>query len=689
MKRFAVILFSIIALCGTAQKKSRVIDSLENLISGLKDQNQLFTEKAVLLLKYYTAGDQAKAKELFDKLSDEAKRLKSDFGLGVVYNTQGVLYYYQNNFDSSLYYLQKALDIRKKINDKKGIVKGLSNIAGIYFLLNEHKKSLQVYEEGLKLETDLGFKEGEYMSLNNLGSIHSRLKVYDKALIYFRKAEKQHREKNNLDDLIYTYDGIATLYHDQQKHDSAIFYALKSLKLCEEINEQHSLSYAYMTVGITYADAKKDSIAREYYKKSLDMAIALNDKRLQLAAYGNLAALGIKNNIHLDESFKYLEKVEALQKELQLPTNLEDQPKLFAVYYYHKKDYKKAFDYLKKYTELTDSLYQKDIGMQLNEMRTKYETEKKEKENQLLQSENKAVRTTRNYLMIILAIAILGIIGAFIAYRKIKNSKEVIGAQKQLVEEKQKEILDSINYAKRIQYALLASDNLLKTHLPEHFVLFKPKAVVSGDFYWGCPVDEGFIYITADCTGHGVPGAFMSLLNISKLSQVINEKGVSKPNMVLNEVRSEIIKALNPHGGQETSKDGMDAVLCKLNIKQKKLEFSAANNSFYIVRNNAILHCKADKMPVGKGVDDSIPFSYNEISLEKGDVIYTFTDGYADQFGGMMGKKFKYKQLEELVLSIHHEPMEVQKQKLDEAFEKWKGSLEQVDDVCIVGVRIA
>jgi sigma-B regulation protein RsbU (phosphoserine phosphatase) len=266
--------------------------------------------------------------------------------------------------------------------------------------------------------------------------------------------------------------------------------------------------------------------------------------------------------------------------------------------------------------------------------------------------------------------------------------QKAIMEQKSIIEEKQKEILDSINYAKRIQFSLLAGDTLLKEHLPEHFVLFQPKDVVSGDFYWAAPVSDGFMYITADCTGHGVPGAFMSLLNISKLSQVINENKVTRPDLVLNAVRSEIIHALGAHDPDGENKDGMDAILCKLNVTGMSLEYAAANNPFYIVRNKALMTCKADKMPVGKGHDDTLSFTYHQVELYPGDVIYTLTDGFADQFGGPRGKKFKYKALEELLLSIHDLPMAEQQTLLQKTLADWKGLLEQVDDVLIIGVRV-
>jgi serine phosphatase RsbU (regulator of sigma subunit) len=518
--------------------------------------------------------------------------------------------------------------------------------------------------------------------------------MYDRALYYFRKAEKIYSKKDSRGDLSFSYDGMSSVYkalavvnNDSTLLDTALFYVYKSRDIAKAQENMSAEAYALTNISMIYHNQYKYDKAAETYLEALKLARLLKDERLELAILANLAGNEVQRN-RPDSAVKYIEKFVPLQEKLNYKQNTEGLSKIFAEYYYQKKDFKKAYEYIKIYDRYKDSTYNLETTAQINEMQTKFETEKKEKENVLLQSENKTYRATRNYLIIILSIALLGIIGAFIAYKKIKNSKELLSVQKHLVEEKQKEILDSINYAKRIQFALLASDNLLQNHLPDHFVLFRPKDVVSGDFYWATPVTDGFIFVTADCTGHGVPGAFMSLLNISKLSQVINENKVVRPDHILNNVRSEIIKALNPEGSREVSKDGMDAVVCKLSSDRSKLEFSAANNSFYIIRNKELIICKADKMPVGKGHDDDASFTYNEVSLHKGDTIYTLTDGFADQFGGSLGKKFKYRQLEEFLIAIHEESMYIQKQKLNDAFETWKGDLEQVDDVCIIGIKI-
>ncbi len=268
-----------------------------------------------------------------------------------------------------------------------------------------------------------------------------------------------------------------------------------------------------------------------------------------------------------------------------------------------------------------------------------------------------------------------------------KATKEIV-EQKHLIEEKHKEITDSINYAERIQRALLASKKLLNENLADYFILFKPKDIVSGDFYWAAKLNnDNFAVVTADSTGHGVPGAIMSILNIACLKEAVTQN-LSSPEIILNETRRLIIENLKNDGSAEGGKDGMDASLLSFDFKNNILYCAAANNPVWIIRGPELIEIKADRMPVGKHDKDKTPFTLHTINLQKGDIVYTLTDGFADQFGGEKGKKFKYKELQELLLSISNEPSSVQKEKLNEAFDNWKGNLEQVDDVCLMGVRV-
>ena len=270
---------------------------------------------------------------------------------------------------------------------------------------------------------------------------------------------------------------------------------------------------------------------------------------------------------------------------------------------------------------------------------------------------------------------------------EIKEQKEQVEEQKQHLEEKHKEITDSINYAERIQRSFMATKETLDTNLENYFIFFKPKDVVSGDFYWAETLqNSNFALATSDSTGHGVPGAIMSLLNISGLEKAIEKS--NEPSIILNETRKTIINRLKRDGSAEGGKDGMDCSLCVYDFKNLKLYVACANNPVWIVRSTEVIEIKPDKMPVGKHDKQDLPFTQHEVQLQKGDVVYTLTDGFPDQFGGETGKKFLTKNLRELLAANTHLPMQEQKQFLEKTFSNWAGTLEQVDDVTIIGVRV-
>jgi serine phosphatase RsbU (regulator of sigma subunit) len=254
------------------------------------------------------------------------------------------------------------------------------------------------------------------------------------------------------------------------------------------------------------------------------------------------------------------------------------------------------------------------------------------------------------------------------------------------------EITESFRYAKRIQTAILPPDDLIKKIFPQSFVLFKPKDIVSGDFYW-MEITAGKILIAAvDCTGHGVPGAMVSVVGHNCLNRAVREFGLTQPAEILNKL-TELVEDTFLHKDfqngniEDEVKDGMDISICSIDLKSKTMEWAGANNPLWYLRNNVMNEIVANKQPVGR-FDYRKPFSNHMIKLQEGDIVYLFTDGFADQFGGPFGKKFKYKQLKDLLISLSLEKMVFQKESLENTFIKWKGNLEQIDDVCIIGVRI-
>jgi serine phosphatase RsbU (regulator of sigma subunit) len=274
------------------------------------------------------------------------------------------------------------------------------------------------------------------------------------------------------------------------------------------------------------------------------------------------------------------------------------------------------------------------------------------------------------------------------ATREIKEQKKVVEEQKYLLEEKHREITDSINYSERIQRALLAGKKLLDYNLIDYFILFKPKDVVSGDFYWATKLNNNhFVLVCADSTGHGVPGAIMSIVNIASLKEA-SMQGIASPDLLLNETRRLVIENLENDGSEEGGKDGMDGSLLSFDFKENKLRCASANNPIWIIRGKELIEIKGDRFPIGKHEKDQESFSLHTLNLQQGDVVYALTDGFADQFGGPSGKKFKSKKLQELLLSVSSESMERQKEILNDVFDNWRGTLEQVDDVCVIGIRI-
>jgi len=500
---------------------------------------------------------------------------------------------------------------------------------------------------------EISNKHGIANVYNNLGIIYTRQNKFPDALAAHEKALKFREEIGDNYGIAFSYNNIGVIYFTQNNFSAALEYNLKALKIREEIQDSVGIALSMTSVGSCYYKLKDASKGAEYCKKSLVIAEKAGDKSAILEANKALSEI-----------------------------------------YGHSKNFDLAYKYQSDYMALRDSMINEDNLKQSVRAEMNYEFAKKDAMEKIEQEKRDALAEIHEHRQKLILWGVSGILVlvlafAVFAYRsslqKQKANNE-ISAQKHIIEEKQKEILDSIQYAQRIQTAMLTADSYLSKYLNDFFILYQPKDIVSGDFYWALEHGGKFYLITADCTGHGVPGAFMSLINISYLNEIIIEKEISRPDLVLNEVRNSIIKALNTDkntGG----KDGMDCTLCAFDFKNNILEYASANNLSYIARNNELISCQPDKMHVGLG-EKTDSFTYNRIELQKGDIVYTFTDGYADQFGGPKGKKMKHKQLEEMLRANCQVPLAQQKEILQNKFIDWKGSLEQVDDVLIMAVKV-
>jgi serine phosphatase RsbU (regulator of sigma subunit) len=268
---------------------------------------------------------------------------------------------------------------------------------------------------------------------------------------------------------------------------------------------------------------------------------------------------------------------------------------------------------------------------------------------------------------------------------EIEQQRDLAAAQRDQIAYQKKHITDSIMYAKRIQTALIPSLELFSDKL-EHFVLYKPLAIVSGDFYWVSTVENKQIIICADCTGHGVPGAFMSMLGVTMLNEIVNNKHIIMPDQIIENLRQGVIKSFNQVADEDSIKDGMDISVCMVDFEQNLLWYSGANNPLYLIRGHEIVHYRGDKMPVAIHYRMQ-PFTLHRIEITKGDEFYIFSDGYVDQFGGPKQKKFMSNQFKETLVTLDVVPMLKQAERLNEIFEEWRGDTPQIDDVTLIGIR--
>ncbi len=592
------------------------------------------------------------------------KAINDTKGLSASYNNIGLVCKDQGNYAEALKNYFASLTIRETLGDKKGAAECYNNIGNIYCDEGNYKEGLKNYQADLNLREALGDKLGNAGTYNNIGNIYANEENYAEALKNYFAALEIFKVTGSKIGISTSYDNIGSIYNSQGNYEEALKNHFASLKIEEEIGDKADISGSYLNIGGVLLNQKKYKEAGDYLLKAKNLATEVGNKKWMMGCYGALAKL--------DSA---------------------------------KGDFKGAFENQKLFVLYTNLLDNEQIQKKSMESQMTFDFEKKEAAIKAEQDKKDSVtaaeeKRQRLFLWFVLALALSITIIAIVIFiglqqskrakklielqrDKISEQKEIVENQKTLVEEKQKEIVDSITYAKRIQLTLLANKQLLQNNLPEHFVLFKPKAIVSGDFYWATQRDNKFYIAACDCTGHGVPGAFMSLLNISFLNEAVNEKHIVKPNEILNHVRKRLIE--NMDGGQ----DGMDAILmCFEKTGQgTEITYSSANNSPALIRNGELFSLGADKMPVGKG-EKTEPFTLREVSSQKGDSLYLLTDGFADQFGGSKGKKFKSRQLNELILSISNLPAAQQSALLNERFEDWKGNFEQVDDMLVIGIRI-
>jgi len=643
-------------------------------------------------------------------------------GVGQAFNSIGVMYLDQGNTSKALEYLEKSLKINEEIHDKQGLATSLNYIASIYTRRSDLKKALECYYKSLKIRGEIGDKHGEAITLNNLAVIYGNQGDKKKELELTKESLKLRQEIHDKYGITASLLNLGAFYYNQDSIIKASTYYHQALIISHEIQNKPLIARALGYIGKIYLKQDSSEKALELWNQALKIEEELQNNN------GIARILKYIGKVYIEQkkypiALNYLLKSMAISKKLGFPAEIGDAAEELNIIYKVTGNYKAALENYELYIIMRDSVNNQENKKASIKSQFKYEYEKKATADSVKVAEEKKVvavqlkqeKTQRFALYggLVLVVLFAGFMfNRFRVTQKQKNiielkeketqqQNEIITIQKHLVEEKHKEITDSINYAERIQRSFLATEKQLNENLNNYFVLFKPKDVVSGDFYWSAKLtNSNFALATADSTGHGVPGAIMSLLNVTSLEKAIEH--YNNPADILNHTRQTIIERLKKDGSEEGGKDGMDCSLLVFDFENKQLHIAAANNPVWIIRPNPsnegarqmaggdveLIEIKPDKMPVGKSDKQHQPFTLHTIELQKGDTIYTLTDGFPDQFGGPKGKKFMSKNLKELLLANVHLPIAQQKELLDSTFKNWVGDLEQVDDVCVVGIKV-
>lgn len=560
----------------------------------------------------------------------------------------------------SIGYVDRVLKICDSINNSELMANCYHEMALISLTQNDYKKALEYHFKTISLYKLIKANAGLAGEYNNIGITYANMGQWDEALRYFREGLNiELSARRNKYSLGNDYNNIGVVHIVKQQMDSAEYFLSKGLQYRQEVNDRVGMAGSYNNFA-----------QLELEKNNISKALAFAAKANELA-----------------------KQVQSLNEEIE---NLDTYYKIYT----KTKDYKNALDYYIKKSELLKKKEMDENFKRMLEMKTNIELEKKEREiaeKDLQITKASELEKKKNYVLLISAVGLLSlavvVFSVLRSIRRVKAANAIISTQKRkvedqkrIIEEKHKDITDSINYAQKIQNALIVSEKTLAGKLGNKaFVLFKPRDIVSGDFYWFSEKNNLKLLAVADCTGHGVPGAFMSMIGITLLNQIVNEKGITSPAEILDRLREGIITSLNQANEESGKRDGMDIALIAWNSSQ--LMFAGANNSCLVVRGNEITELKADKQPVGLYEKQSA-FNEQGIALQPGDGIYLFTDGIVDQFGGTDGKKVKMKTFKSWLLDISSlEDVSARKVKLEAYLNDWKKTNEQVDDVLVIGIK--
>jgi serine phosphatase RsbU (regulator of sigma subunit) len=585
------------------------------------------------------------------------KQLNQEQEQAKIYLNEANVYNRLADYPAAADYCIRSLKFQENLKDTFGLAVCKLTLGNIYYNQGNPKDALRYYEEAIKLNHASGNNPGlEASALSNVAAMFEILgkddsTLYDSALYYFRAGIRLFTKNGLGGNLGSTYDNMATTFLSMGYRDSALYYYRRGLAINTKMNRAEGV------VGATL------SLGNFYKKENVDSAIIYYNRALLLS-----------------------KKIGTRDYEMQIVHGLSQCYEL-------KTDFEKAFFYLNRYTELNDSIHGEHQTSEVEQVRKGYEIDKKNKAMLLVATEKKLAdeANRKNTILFICGslLMLIVIVVVFIMYRNKQKHNSELEKKNDEISQQKEEITASITYARRIQQSVMPDERILKKSGSEYFILNKPRDIVSGDFYWLAEKENRLYIALADCTGHGVPGALVSVIGINMLNKIIEQPGTPSPSEILELLHVLVIHALNKDADARDTNDGMDIAILCIDKKAGKAFFAGAGRPIYYSDSTGLHFVKGDRYSVaGEKKDADPPFSEHEIPLTDKITFYLSSDGYVDQFGEGTGKKFLSKRFQDLLAKVVSLPMEEQAKRIEKDFMEWKGKLEQVDDVMVIGVRI-
>ncbi len=727
MKTFLI--FSIIFVLSSeifSQKLSKS-DSLKLKLSQTTD----YQERKKLLKSLFVVYHRDSTEKAISYGEELIKLLESKndtVGYAKLLSNIGDTYTRIEKMQQSNIYYEKSVVAYEKLGDSVSVLRIQAWLGYGYSLTAEYDRGIKLLIPVLQAAERKNLIDISMQANMSMAFIYREMRDYETTQKFFEKTLEFALLKKDSFGLGVVYNQMGAICTMQKKYENAIDFYNKAIAIYKEMKDEIGILSPYHDIGLAYIGLKQWDKAIATFEFVLKRAAEIKSFYYASGAHSNLSNV-YKN---LKNYPKALEHALLSKKYVQITGNVSNYSIIYtqiAEIYNFMGNYKEAYNNLERAYILDDSIFNDKKSKQIAEMQTKYETEKKEIEisKQKLIIENEKFKNTGLIAGFGIVLIILGII--LYGYKEIRRKNKLLTEQKEEIlsintvlhqqkeeiivqaenlqqmneeihsqiealqilkdeiEEKNRNITASITYAKRIQDAILPPKEVINEIFPQNFVLYLPRDIVSGDFYWFRKIENWVIFAAADCTGHGVPGGFMSMLGYAFLNEIIRRKDVRQVNEVLNELRKEIKTALRQTGKFDEAKDGMDISLCAIDLTTNILQFSGAFNPLYLIRENQLIETPADKMPIGIFVKEKSSFTHNEIKIQKNDVIYLFSDGYHSQFGGENGTKLMTKNFKQLLLNIHAQPLDAQRDFLENYFHSWKNKCNQIDDVLVLGIK--